>query len=104
MDFHPFRLRIGDSGFPSGHAQSICSAMLSLAIIYPPLRPAFLAIAVLVSASRVVIGAHYLSDVMGGVWLAMIAVLYWRRRFESGGIPLRMPLTATRPRSPAASL
>jgi membrane-associated phospholipid phosphatase len=103
MAFHPFRLRIADSSFPSGHTQSICSAMLSLAIIYTPLRPVFLVIAVLVSSSRVVIGAHYLSDVIAGVWLAVIAVALWRQRFESSGVPLRMPVTATPPQSPAAS-
>jgi membrane-associated phospholipid phosphatase len=101
MDFHPFRLHMADSTFPSGHTQSICSAMLALAIIYPPLRVVFLVIAVLVSASRVVIGAHYLSDVVGGVWLAVVAVLYWRRRFEQSG-PLRLPVTA--PPAPAASV
>jgi membrane-associated phospholipid phosphatase len=100
MDFHPFRWHIGDSSFPSGHTQSICSAMLTLAIIYPPLRGLFLIVAVLVSASRVVIGAHYLSDVVAGVWLAVLAVLYWQRRFERTG-PLRLPLTA--PQSPVAS-
>ena len=42
IDFHPFRLRIADSSFPSGHTQSICSAMLALSIIYPPLRAGIL--------------------------------------------------------------
>jgi undecaprenyl-diphosphatase len=101
MDFHPFRLHIGDSSFPSGHTQSICSAMLALSIIYPPLRTLFLVVAVLIASSRVVIGAHYLSDVVGGIWLAVVAVLYWRRRFESAG-PLRLPVTETR--APAASV
>jgi membrane-associated phospholipid phosphatase len=83
--FHPFRLNTGDSSFPSGHTQSICSAMLALAVIYPPLRPVFLVTAALVSASRIIIGAHYASDVVGGVWLAVGAVMYWRYRFEKNG-------------------
>ncbi|MHB1206951.1 MAG: phosphatase PAP2 family protein [Rhodospirillaceae bacterium] len=88
--FHPFRLNTGDSSFPSGHTQSICSAMLSLAIIYPPLQPVFLTVAALVSASRVIIGAHYASDVLGGIWLAVGAVMYWRYRFETGGEKLSL--------------
>ena len=88
--FHPFRLNTGDSSFPSGHAQSICSAMLSLAIIYPPLQPVFLVTAALVSASHVIIGAHYASDVVGGVWLAVGAVMYWRYRFEKNGETLSL--------------
>lgn len=83
--FHPLRINTGDSSFPSGHAQSICSAMLALAVIYPPLRPLFLVAAVLVAASRIIIGAHYASDVLGGVWLAVGAVMYWRYRFERDG-------------------
>jgi membrane-associated phospholipid phosphatase len=91
--FHPFRINTADSSFPSGHTQSICSAMLSLAIIYPPLRPVFLVVAALVSASRVIIGAHYASDVLGGLWLAVGAVMYWRYRFEKdgGSLSLKAP-------------
>ena len=96
--FHPFRINTADSSFPSGHAQSICSAMLALALIYPPLRPVFLVAAVLITASRVIVGAHYASDVLGGVWLAVAAVLYWRYRFEINGE--KLDLTLARARSP----
>lgn len=96
--FHPFRINTGDSSFPSGHAQSICSAMLALALIYPPLRPVFLVAAALITASRVIIGAHYASDVLGGAWLAVAAVLYWRYHFEAGGE--KLDLTLARARSP----
>ena len=96
--FHPFRLNTGDSTFPSGHTQSICSAMLALALIYPPLRPVFLITAVLISASRVIIGAHYASDVLGGAWLAVAAVLYWRTRFEANGEKLDLTLVRAQTR------
>lgn len=94
--FHPFRMNTGDSSFPSGHAQSIWSAMLALAFIYPPLRPVFIAAAVLIAASRVIIGAHYSSDVLGGIWLAVAAVLYWRHRFEANGEKLDLTLVRAR--------
>ena len=95
--FHPFRMNTGDSSFPSGHAQSITSAMLALALIYPPLRPVFLVTAVLIAASRVIIGAHYISDVLGGVWLAVAAVIYWRHRFEANGEKLDLTLARAQP-------
>ncbi len=98
--FHPFRMNTGDSSFPSGHAQSITSAMLALALIYPPLRPVFFVTAVLIAASRVIIGAHYLSDVLGGVWLAVAAVIYWRRRFEANGDKLDLTLVRARESAP----
>ena len=98
--FHPFRMNTGDSSFPSGHAQSITSAMLALALIYPPLRPLFFITAALVSASRVIIDAHYASDVLGGVWLAVAAVLYWRYRFEAGTEKLDLTLIRARETAP----
>lgn len=98
--FHPFRINTGDSSFPSGHAQSITSAMLALAFIYPPLRPVFLVAAVLITASRVIIGAHYLSDVLGGIWLAVAAVLYLRHRFEADGQKLDLTLVRARSSAP----
>lgn len=98
--FHPFRMNTGDSSFPSGHAQSITSAMLALAIIYPPLRPVFLVSAALIAASRIIIGAHYASDVLGGVWLAIAAVIYCRHRFEAGGQKLDLTLFRARDGAP----
>ena len=98
--FHPFRMNTGDSSFPSGHAQSITSAMLALALIYPPLRPLFLVTAALIAASRVIIGAHYVSDVLGGVWLAVAAVIYWRHRFEANGEKLDLTLVRARESAP----
>ncbi|MBX7197950.1 MAG: phosphatase PAP2 family protein [Rhodospirillaceae bacterium] len=95
--FHPFRMNTGDSSFPSGHAQSITSAMLALALIYPPLRPVFIVVAALIAASRTIIGAHYASDVLGGVWLAVAAVIFWRHRFEANGEKLDLTLARARP-------
>ena len=101
--FHPLRWDIANASLPSGHTQSITSAMLSLAFIYPPLTPLYAVVAVLVAASRVVIGAHYVGDVFGGAWLGIVAVLWWRRRFERGGIALDLRLTAKGRPLPAAS-
>jgi membrane-associated phospholipid phosphatase len=80
-DFHPFTLNVDDSSFPSGHTQSIFSAMLALSFLFPPLRPVFLVVATMIAASRVIIGAHYFSDVIGGAYLGIAAVLLWRAWF-----------------------
>jgi membrane-associated phospholipid phosphatase len=108
--FHPLRWDIANASFPSGHSQSITSAMLALACIYPPLRPVFFAVAVLVATSRIIIGAHYASDVLAGAWLGIVAVLWWRRRFERTGVALdmtareqRLPAGAASPPPPAQS-
>ena len=89
-DFHPFALRIADCSFPSGHTQSICAAMLCLAFLFPALRPLFFVVAVLVSASRVILGAHYFADVMASVFIAVAITLLWKRWFERGGTTVNL--------------
>jgi len=88
--FHPFNLNLTDCGFPSGHTQSICTAMLTLAFIYPPLRPLLFIVAVMVSASRIVIGAHYAGDVTAGIYIAVAATLLWKQWFERNGVSVRL--------------
>jgi membrane-associated phospholipid phosphatase len=88
--FHPFGLNLTDCGFPSGHTQSIWTAMLALGYIYPPLRPLFFFVAVTISASRIVIGAHYAGDVVASIYIATVAALLWQRWFEKNGASLRL--------------
>ena len=88
--FHPFGLDLADCGFPSGHTQSIWSATLALSFIYPPLRPLFFTVAVFVSASRIIIGAHYAADVAAGLYVAVFAVVLWRYWFERGGVTVNL--------------
>lgn len=88
--FHPFNLNLSDCGFPSGHTQAIWAAMLCLCIIYPPLRWIALIAAVLVSASRIVITAHFAGDVTAGMYIAVVGVVLWRYWFERKGISLTL--------------
>lgn len=89
-DFHPFALRLADCAFPSGHTQSIWTAMLCLSLLFPRGRALFIPVAVLISASRVIIGAHYLSDVIASIFIAFAFTLLWRRRFERDGVPVTL--------------
>lgn len=97
--FYPFAVRIADSSFPSGHTQSIWTAMLALSFIFPPLRPVFLVIAAVIAFSRIAVGAHFLADVVTSVFIAFATVLLWRRWFARDGVsvtlieprPLKVP-------------
>jgi membrane-associated phospholipid phosphatase len=88
--FHPMSDFTTSWSFPSGHSQSIWAAMTALAWIYPPLRVPCLVVAVLVSGSRVVVGAHFLSDVIAGAFLAVAVAVIVRRAFERGGISINL--------------
>ncbi len=73
--------RHGSASFPSGHAAQSFGLALPLVLLLPgnslPVRLAKLAlllVASLVGYSRIVKGAHYLSDVLGGAALAFLCV------------------------------
>ena len=53
-------------GFPSGHATTAFTLAAALSLIAPAGRPAWLLAAAGIGASRVVLNAHFLSDVIGG--------------------------------------
>lgn len=59
--------------FPSGHAAAALSVALGYALLAPALLPLLALAAVVVGLSRVVLGVHYLGDVLAGQALAALA-------------------------------
>lgn len=57
------------ASFPSGHATTVFALAVVLALWYPRWRSLFLGLAILVGLSRVVLGAHFPSDVLAGALL-----------------------------------
>lgn len=74
--FEPFLFNTGVVGFPSGHAQTIFAVMAVFWLVLPRFRLLYPVVAVLVAFSRVVVGAHYLADVIASTILAL-AVTAW---------------------------
>ena len=78
--------------FPSGHTATSVAAAIVLARLFPRWRLAFAAFALVIAFSRVVLDAHYLSDVIAGAavgTLAATATLVWfrARGFEARSAP-----------------
>ena len=57
--------------FPSSHASMSTVGALTMSVLYPTLWPAFAALAVVLTASRVYLRVHYLADVLVGVCLGL---------------------------------
>ncbi len=57
------------ASFPSGHATTAFALAALLALLYPRWAAGFLALAALIGLSRVVLGAHFPSDVLAGAAL-----------------------------------
>ena len=91
-DFTPFTLDAAHASFPSGHATTAGAVAVALGLLAPRWRVALAVVAVLVAMSRVMIGVHYPSDVLTGLFLGgffahRVAVAAARRRmvFEVAG-------------------
>jgi membrane-associated phospholipid phosphatase len=85
------------ASFPSGHSAAVGSFFGAFSMLAPRLRPLFLIGALMIGVSRVIVGAHYPSDVAAGLllglWTAIVvAFLFarkeWLFRFDEKGWPL----------------
>ena len=84
------------AAFPSGHTTSATATYLAIALVLgyfvrPTWRPALMGVAVAVSVavgcSRVLLGVHWFTDVLGGIvlgwsWFALCAIAFDGRRFR----------------------
>lgn len=68
----------GAYSFPSSHAANMGASMFLLAMAFPSLTWLFILIALLVGLSRIYLGLHYPSDVLGGyVWGLLVGFSVW---------------------------
>jgi undecaprenyl-diphosphatase len=87
-----FRFGSDWASFPSGHSNTAVAVALAIGLLWPAWRRPLLVVAAIVAASRVVIGAHYLSDTLAGAAVAVATTLYlarWFRRKGWGDLPGR---------------
>jgi len=67
--------------FPSGHTTTAIGLAFVIGFLWPRLFPYFLAIGVVVGISRVPVGMHYPTDVLGGLVVGMLGAYLVRNLF-----------------------
>lgn len=77
----PFVWRVDHASLPSGHATTAFSALVAIGALFPSARPLLWIYAVLIALSRVVVTAHYPSDVVAGAIVGATGALLVRDWF-----------------------
>lgn len=83
FNFDPFRLGYSHASFPSAHATTVGALIVAGWLILPRWRLPILVVGIVLAASRTMIGAHYPSDVVAGLFVGG-AFAYGLARFLAG--------------------
>lgn len=111
--FDPFSLGYSAASFPSGHSTDMGAFMVVASLFLPRFRVLFVVLAIAFASSRVIVLAHYPSDVVAGLLLGatvayLVARLYARAGYglrvgEGGRILTRTPTLRRLRRAPRAT-
>jgi membrane-associated phospholipid phosphatase len=71
--FMPFAFNTDYNSFPSGHALTICCVAVIFTCVWPMLWLLWFAIAAVLAVTRALLTAHFLSDVLIGAGIGLIA-------------------------------
>jgi membrane-associated phospholipid phosphatase len=86
--FKPFADQYYYASFPSGHANTIAALCYGLSMVTGRFKYLLLSVALAVMASRVIVGAHFPSDVMFGAYLGVVVTELIALGFEKKGLPI----------------
>ena len=92
LDFSFFSFNSSFHSFPSGHSSTIFVVALCLSLLLPKIRYFFIFFASTVAFSRVVVGAHFFTDIIGGIVFAYIGLKIAILLFNKSNI--KFPLSA----------
>lgn len=100
LAFEHFAIDASFASFPSGHATTTGALAMALALLYPSMRRLIIPLAMLIASTRIVVGAHYVSDVVAGLmfgaWFGYFTATVFARhglifRLQPARLPARKP-------------
>jgi membrane-associated phospholipid phosphatase len=74
LEFNFFYLNSNFHSFPSGHASTIFVVALVTSFLLPKLKYFFISLAGVIAFSRIVVGAHFFTDVLAGITVSYLGV------------------------------
>ncbi len=88
--FNPVTFKHDWNSMPSGHSTTAFTVAAALFILFPNLRVLWILLGIALAASRVVINAHYLSDVVAGAAVGalssyVVAAIFIRQNWMAAG-------------------
>lgn len=92
--FDPLRFESSFTSLPSGHSVTIAALATVLALRFPKFVSGWIILALAIGTSRVVVGAHYPSDVVMGLTIGMLFTLFLARVFAARKSGFRIPNTS----------
>jgi membrane-associated phospholipid phosphatase len=79
--FSPFKWTAAYASMPSGHATTAFAVLVAFGTLWPRARTVLLIYALAIAVSRVVVTAHYPTDVLAGALVGVVGALLVRRWF-----------------------
>lgn len=84
--YHPLGWSVEYASLPSGHAVDSFAAAMAIGVLWPRMRPLMWTYAVVIAASRVVLTAHFPSDVLVGAIVGVVGALLVRDWYAARGL------------------
>ena len=72
--------------FPSGHTATIFAFIFCMIILFPKIKNILITIAIIIASTRVIVGAHFISDIFGGALVAYLSSIFVSKKLASKNI------------------
>ena len=81
--YEPLRWKSEFASMPSGHATTVFATLVAVGLVFPRARPVLWIYALVIAASRIIVLAHYTSDVIAGAAFGAFGAIVVRDWFAA---------------------